>query len=148
MALPSVPIWWTDIERSGNTAVTEFETVLNAVESALSLPDDKSPDNLKINVARWTALLKSATLMSGRLISSIRLAEARRRDASEMGFSPPDNPELSARAAEASRKFGILRDELHRRMFLVESEISGLHPRRRKNKLYIDNSPSHIDVHV
>lgn len=143
-----VPSWWEDIERSRNDALSDFESVLNTVETALSVSGDKSPGTVRNNTARWSALLNAVASISDRMTSGAGLAESRRKDVMAMGFSPPENPDMARRAAEASTKALSLSSELRRKMLLIKNELSGRRPRRPPMRLYRDNSPSHIDVRV
>lgn len=148
MAERPVPSWWEDIEKSGNAAIADFESVLKTLEMALSEFNDKSPGTVRKNSVRWIALLNAAASISDRMTSSARLAESRRKDVMAMGFSPPENPDLVCRAAEVSGRALSLSSELRRQISLIGDELSSRRPRRPQMKLYRDNSPSHIDVHV
>ncbi len=148
MAERPVPSWWEDIERSGNAAIADFESVLKTIEMVLSEFDDKSPGTVRNNSVRWAVLLNAAVSMSDRMTSGARLAESRRKDAMAVGFSPPENPDLTRRAAEASGRALSLSSEIRRHMSRIGDELSSRRPRRPLMKLYRDNSPSHFDVHV
>lgn len=143
-----LPPWWSDIERSGNEALAELESLLAALESTLSESADKSPDSVKKRFSRWSELSDASMKAAKRLVSASRLAESRRLDVIAMDLVPPQQSEFDERASAASRRLVELSSELKRQMSLTSDEISRRRPRRPRTWLYSDNTASHVDVHV
>lgn len=144
----ALPSWWTDVERSRHNALAELDSVMDVMEKALSGSDSQSSQALQINLSRWSELVTASMSASLSLKKSVRLAESRRSDALAMGFSPPMDTAFAARAADASCRLRSLVSETRIQMTRINDELARRQPRRPQMKLYRDNSPSLVDVHV
>ena len=142
------PLWWKDIERSMGNSLSNFESLLDSMETFLENPDDISAANMPGSLNKWSALLKAASTASERITGSFNLAEARRRDVEAMGLNPPELREFARRSAAASDRSMKISRAISLKMALINHDISTRRPRRPSLNLFSENTPSHIDVHV
>lgn len=144
----AIPTWWIDIEQSRQNAMAELESVMDVMEMALTDSGNQSSRALQINLSRWSELVTASLSASESLKSSVNLSQSRQSDAQAMGFSVPSNTVFANRVAAASRRLVSLLSETRKQMSSISDELNRRQPRRRQFRLYRDNSPSLIDVHV
>lgn len=143
-----LPSWWIDIQQSQQNALLEFESVMNVIEKALADSGNQSTRTLQTNLARWSELVGASMSAAESLKRSVRLAQSRRSDAQSMGLQLPSDAGFTNRVARASLRLGSLVSETRIQMNQIKDELKQRQPRRQQSRLYRDNSPSHIDVHV
>lgn len=143
-----LPSWWIDIQQSQQNALSELESVMNVIEKALADSGNQSTRTLQTNLARWSELVGASMSAAESLKRSVRLAQSRRSDAQAMGLQLPSDAGITNRVARASLRLGSLVSETRIQMNQIKDELKQRQPRRQQSRLYRDNSPSHIDVHV
>jgi DNA polymerase-1 len=121
----TLPKWWSDIIRSGEHALEEYEHVLNLLEKMMTEEQDLSPSAVHRNAARWSELIMAAEAAAGRLADSRRLADARRRDVEAAGLSSMDLSILEERASRAATRGSELAVVLRKRMSETSAELNG-----------------------
>ena len=142
----TLPKWWSDIIRSGEHALEDYEHVLNLLEKMMTEEQDLSPSAVHRNAARWSELIKAAEAAADRLADSRRLADARRRDVEAAGHSSTDLNILEERASRAAARGSELAAMLRNRMSETSAEINRRRPRRPGSGIYRNPTASHVNL--
>ena len=144
----AMPEWWSDVHRACDNALSDYESVLNSLEKALSDSSESKTAVSRKNISFWEVLNQSALTASSNLKNSFNLAESRRSDIRAMGLAVPEDFGLLERSAAASVKSKKLFRKLHGHMRIIMDEMTVRKPRPPVLNLYSSNSPSYIDVRV
>ncbi|MDF1568453.1 MAG: hypothetical protein RQ801_09230 [Spirochaetaceae bacterium] len=142
----TLPKWWSDIIRSGEQSLEDYENVLNLLEKMMAEELNLSPSAVRRNAARWSELIKAAEAAADRLADSRLLAEARRRDAEAAGHSSADLNILEDRASRASNRGRELAVVLRNRMSETSAEINSRRPRRPGQGIYRNPTAAHVNL--
>lgn len=142
----TLPTWWSDIVRSGEQSLEDYENVLGLLEKMMTKEPDLSSSAVRRRAAGWSELVKAAEAAAARLSDSRRLADARRRDAETAGHSTENLELLEERASRASNRGRQLAAELRTLMSKTATEINNRHPRRPAQGMYRNPTASHVNL--